>query len=197
MLLYLQNENNNMYISRQEPDSFLESEEKKTEDSDSSESMLIAENSEDVLLHWKTREFEILKRDKKWYIYGTIILLAIVIYALFTNGLVMAITFILIGMAGYIYINKEPRILDFMITKDGLIAGREIYDFDNLKSFWIFYDNDVRAISLHTKSHLIPYIHIPIGDEDPVKIREILTKYIAEEKQEQGIVETVERLLKL
>jgi uncharacterized membrane protein len=150
------------------------------------------------LLHWRAPEFEIFQRDKKWYVLITGLLILIVIYALYTNSLVMAITFILIGVVGFMYINKEPRILDFMITDDGIVAGREIYTFDSLKSFWIFYEPDgMKEISLCTESYLTPYVHIPVHDQEPAKIRELLLSYIPEEKQEPGLVETIERIIKL
>lgn len=176
----------------------IEREKEKTESLPPPEDMLIEKHSRDVLFSWRSPEFEMFERDKKWYLYVTLILLAIVAYAVLTNGLVMAITFILVGVVGYIYIHKEPRVLDFMITEDGVVAGREIYDFNNLKSFWIFYEPEgVKVISLHTESHLVPYVHIPIHNEDPLEIREILLGYIPEEKHEPGIIETLYRLLKL
>jgi uncharacterized membrane protein len=160
--------------------------------------MLIESHSKDVRLHWRAPEFETFERDRKWYLYISAILIAIVAYAIFTNGLIMAITFILIGVVGYIYIEKEPRVLDFMITRDGVVAGREIYDFDNLKSFWVFYEeDDLRVISLHTKSYLAPYIHIPVGDQDPSEIRHILLDYIPEEEHKPGAVDTLDRILRL
>jgi hypothetical protein len=85
-----------------------------------------------------------------------------------------------------------------MITRDGVVAGREIYDFDNLKSFWVFYEeDDLRVISLHTKSYLAPYIHIPVGDQDPSEIRHILLDYIPEEEHKPGAVDTLDRILRL
>ncbi len=159
--------------------------------------MLIEEQSEDVLASWQAPEFEIMERDRKWYLYITLVLIAIIAYAVITNSPIMAITFILIGVVGYIYINKEPRQLTFLISEDGIMAGNEMYDFKNIRSFWIFYEpHDIKIISLKTGSYLVPYVHIPIEDEDPVKIREILLKYIPEEKQEHGIQEILGRLLK-
>jgi len=151
-----------------------------------------------MLLQWKAPEFETFQRDKKWYIFILLALLAVVGYALYTNSLVMAITFILIGVVGYIYINKEPRILNFVITDDGIIAGREIYAFKNVESFWIFYEPyGIRVISLHLNSYLMPYVHIPIHNQDPTKVRKILLEYIPEEEQEPGIVETMDRIIRL
>lgn len=162
------------------------------------EDMLIEEHSEDVLAHWQAPEYEVFERDKKWYIYITLALAFIIGYAIYTNGIVMAITFILIGVVGYIHINKEPRTLDFMITRAGVLAGREIYEFDNLLSFWIFYEPDgKRAISLHTKSHLVPYVYIPIHEEDPAELREILMEHVPEVKQDEGIMEIAERVLRI
>ena len=65
----------------------------------------------------------VIERDKKWYLIIFGILFLIVGYAIYTNGIIMAITFILIGVVGYIYINKEPQILNFMITDQGVFAG--------------------------------------------------------------------------
>ncbi|OGI35207.1 MAG: hypothetical protein A2259_02720 [Candidatus Moranbacteria bacterium RIFOXYA2_FULL_43_15] len=159
---------------------------------------LISAHSGDTLAHWRAPEFEAFERDRKWYLVVTLALAAIVGYAVFTNSPVMAITFILIGVLGYIQIHKDPRVLDFMITPDGIMAGREMYDFKNLESFWIFYEPEgVKAISLNTRGQLIPYIHIPLGAEDPVRIREILLDFLPEEEKEPGLIETADRLLRL
>jgi hypothetical protein len=108
----------------------------------------------------------------------------------------MAITFVLIGVVGYIFLNRDPQIIDFAVTSDGIIAGKEMYEFDAIKSFWIFYEpHDIKVISLHTKSVLMPYVHIPIHDEDPVEIRRVLLEYISEVKQDPSLVDTLERLI--
>ncbi len=159
---------------------------------------LIEENFNDVLFHWQAPEYEMIRGDRKWYLYLSLVLIVIIGYAVFTNSPIMAITFILIGVVEYIYINKEPRTLTFKITPEGVFAGNELYPFENIKSFWIFYEPPhVRVISLHTKGHLLPYVHIPVHDEDPVKVREILLQYLPEEKHEMRFVDTLERLLRL
>lgn len=159
---------------------------------------LFKEHSTDALAAWRAPEFEKYERDRKWYFIVALILVAIVSYAVWTNSPVMAITFILIGVVGYVYVEKEPRELYFAITYDGVVAGREIYAYENLESFWIFYEpDDLKVISLRTRSHLTPYVHIPIHDQDPVAIREILLDYLPEEKQAPGFLEVIDRLLRL
>ncbi len=154
--------------------------------------------TESALARWQAPEFETYERDRRWEMYLALVLAAIVAYAVFTNSPIMAITFILIGVVAYIYMNKEARILDFMVTSDGVVAGKELYPFENIKSFWIFYEPDgKKVISLHTRSYLPPYVHIPIHEEDPVELREILLQYVPEIKQEEGVIDTLERLLRI
>jgi hypothetical protein len=162
------------------------------------EDFLIEEHSKDVLLHWSAPEFELSERDKKWYLWITGFLFAMIFWAIWSNSPIMAITFILIGVVGYIYLNKEPKIVSFFITRDGVVADKEIFDYESINSFWIFYEPDgLQSLSLHTKGLIIPQIHIPLGNEDPLKIREILVKHIPEEKHDPGPLETLERILKI
>ncbi|MFA6383127.1 MAG: hypothetical protein WCX17_01735 [Parcubacteria group bacterium] len=154
------------------------------------------QSAKNVLLHWQAPEYEIYEKSRKWYLYALLLLAVIVAFAVYTESPVMAITFILIGVVGYIFVNRTPRILDFLITHDGIIAGRDLYEFDNMIAFWIFYEpGQVKVISLHMKNKIMPFVHIPIHDEDPLEIRRILLEYVPEIKQEPSIVDTFERFL--
>jgi len=168
------------------------------EDSEEDKQLITEDYSQDALLHWQAPEFEPSQWDRRWYLIATLVLAAIVIFALVTNSPIMAITFILIGIVGYIFLQKKPRFLDFMITPDGIVVGDEIYEFRSIKSFWIFYEpHNIKVISLHMKGKLLPYIHIPIHDEDPVKIREILLEFITEVEQEPSLIDSIERVLRI
>jgi len=151
-----------------------------------------------VFYEWQAPEYEIYEKDRKWYVVMGLLLASIVIYAIFTDGLVMAITFILIGVVAYIILNKKPRIINFYITDDGIVAGREIYEFENINSFWIFYEpGGIKAVSLNVKSKFSPYIHIPIENEDPLKIRKIILNYIEEKKHHPTLIDVFERILRV
>jgi hypothetical protein len=161
------------------------------------EEEFIEEHSRDVVAHWKAPEFEMtFRKDQRWYLYLSLVLVAIIGYALYTDSPVMAITFILIGIVGYIYLQKEPQILDFMITPEGILAGREMYRFENIQSFWIFYEpSELKVISLHVSKGFIPYVHIPIHDQDPVELRRSLIRFIPEVKQEHSFIDNFEMLI--
>lgn len=158
--------------------------------------MMLEKRGHGALLHWQGPEFEHYTKEKIWYVVASVILSAIIIYALVTNSPVMAILFVTIGIVGYIQLEKFPRVLDFKVTIDGVMAGRELYEFDNIKSFWIFYEPPhTKILSLHTDAILTPYIHIPVHQIDPVELREILLEFIPEVKQKPTLIDTVERVL--
>jgi len=159
-------------------------------------SKYLRDNPKDVLVHWRGPDFEHYPRSKKWYTGVSIIIALIVFYAVWTDSIIMAIVFILIWLVGYLQLSQPQIVIDFAITYDGILVGDEIYNFDDIKSFWIFYEPPhTRIISLHMKGYLRPYLHIPLHQVDPVIVHENLIEFIPEEKQEQNLVDVVERLL--
>jgi uncharacterized membrane protein len=150
----------------------------------------------EILHQWQAPEFEVYEKSGRWYIIFALFIIAIVIYALVTNSVIMAITFILLGVVGYIYLQKDPRTITFSITSLGVIADKQLYPYENIKSFWIFYHPPVdKTLSLHTNASMLPFVHIPIANEDPVAMREVLLQYINEKKQDPSLVNTLEKVL--
>lgn len=150
----------------------------------------------EILHSWKGPEFEVYEKSARWYAIAIVFILGMVGYAIYENDPIMAITFILVGIVGYIYSQKSPRIVNFAITTKGVFADKELYLYDNINSFWIFYEpTHTKTISLHTKASMMPFVHIPFDDEDPVEIRSFLIKYIPEIKQDPSIIDTLERVL--
>ncbi len=151
---------------------------------------------DDVLIAWEGPEFEVYERDKRWYIVASVVLLLIIIYAVIVNSLIMAITFILIGVVGYIHLQKDPRHLVFAVATSGVVVGDEIFPFDDIKSFWIFYEPPhTYMLSLCMRNRVLPHVHIPLHQVDPIELRKVLLQFIPEEQQEMDMVDTIERIL--
>jgi hypothetical protein len=159
---------------------------------------LPAEN-EEPSFSWKAPEYEHEEKHPRWYILMGGILLAVIIYALVTNSLLMAITFILIGMLGYIYAEREPRMIQMEINSDGIQVDNYFYKYEDLKSFWIFYEveENIKLLSFHSKKTFLPHIHVPVGGANPILIREVLVAYLPEIRQELTIIDRLERMIGL
>ena len=184
----------NIQEPKLEPDNLIQPH----KDSLSPEKVSPENKNEKILTRWEASEFASKPRNERKYIFLGLILAAIVFYAVYTNSPVMAITFILIGIVTYLYSHKTPRHLVFQITREGVQVANELFEYENLRSFWIFYEpGERKEISLQTKSVLNPFVHIPIHDQDPVFLRECLLKFIPEVKQTPGILDSLEKALDL
>ena len=155
--------------------------------------------SSEPTFSWEAPEYEHFEKHPKWYWVMGGILLAIIVYALVTNAILMAITFILIGTLGYVYAEREPRTIEMMINSDGVKVDNYFYEYDDLKSFWIFYEveHGHKVVSLHSKKTFLPHIHVPIGNANPILIREVLVNYLPEIRQEINIVDRLSMLIGL
>lgn len=161
-------------------------------------SRFIKDNPDHVIVSWRGPEFEHYPHDRRWYMGALLIICLIIVYAIFTDSIVMAIVFVLIAFTGYLFLSRPQKVIDFAITYDGIVIGNEIYAYDAIKSFWIFYEPPhTRIISLHMRDHFRPHLHIPLHQVDPVVIHRELTQFIPEIKQDQSFIDIFERLLRM
>jgi hypothetical protein len=151
----------------------------------------------DIILWWETLKHlpPILesKVARTWIIF---LFIAIVAYSLYTNSPLMAITFILIGMVGYLLFNRPGEIVLFSISGRGIAAGPEFYEYDTISSFWIIQDHPQfpNHLIIQTGGILSPRVHIPLEENHPEEIRDILLDFIPEIKYEPNMVDTIERM---
>ena len=94
--------------------------------------------------------------------------------------------------------DKNPKIKVCKIKSEGVQINRDLYPYENVKSFWIFYDPPYRQeLSIRLKNTFTSHVRIPLGDEDPVKIRELLLRFIPEKRQEEALVDVFARIVGL
>lgn len=148
-------------------------------------------------ISWEAPEFVKYEKEPSWVFWLFIFILVPAIYAVFTKNFLLVIILVLSGFLLYSYGNRDPKIIKFSVTPKGVIIDSRLYSFNNLKSFWIFYNPpEVKEISLRSRKTFMSYIKVPLGDQDPVKIRKILIKYLSERKQNESAIEELSRKLK-
>lgn len=148
------------------------------------------------LMSWDAPEFEVYEKSARWYLIAGVLVLAMAVWGLVSNSPIMSITFILIGIVGYIQLQRDPVVRTFSITTTGVLVGKELYPYENIKSFWIFYDPPhTKVVSLHTQAKFLPFVHIPLAGENPVAIHQTLTEYIPEIEQDPSLINTLEQVL--
>ena len=143
-------------------------------------------------LEWTAPEFEYYRKDKSWLVIAGLIAAGLFLWALLTKNIIFAL---LIGLSYFTVITyglKKPASVKLAVTAKGIKINQALYEFDNLKSFWIFYElPQIKELSLKSKKLLMPLIKIPLEEQDPTLIRGTLIKFIPEQKQEQSLIDIV------
>jgi len=153
-----------------------------------------------IWAYWSFPEYVKAKRSKNWYFFTTIIVLALLTYAILTTNFLFALIIILGVTILIISGKREPKEVDFKITEDGLEVDKDFYPYKDIKHFWIVYEPpEVKTLFIVFRNMLKPRLSIPLEDQDPVKIRKILLQYIEEnlEKEDEPISDYLKRTLKL
>jgi hypothetical protein len=149
------------------------------------------------LLSWQAQKFENFERHPWWGIILFILLIILLTYSLLTDNFLLSIILILSGIIVYLFEKKDPETYHFAICETGIIAHDRFYEFIGIEDFWIFYEPGKlgrKELSIKTTNHLRPYIHLPLGDQDPNIVRKLLLKYIPEEAHEESVFDFLENI---
>ena len=145
-------------------------------------------------IEWVATEFTKHEKEKKWFVIPAIIALTVIIISIILKNFLLVIMAVLTSFVIYIYAVKEPGKIKFSISGKGVRVNKTIYKFDDLKSFWIFYEPpEVKELSLRSKKMFMPYIKIPLGKQSPIKVRKILLQFLPERKHQESIVDEFTR----
>lgn len=139
---------------------------------------------------WKAPEFPKKEKSKSWFVVPGLITVIVGLFALLTENILFLIAIILAFVIFYSYANKDPRIIEFKINERGVEIDKKLYDYDELRSFWVFYDPpEQKEISFRSRKTLLPYIRIPLDNESPNDIRKYLLKFLPEKRHKESLID--------
>lgn len=155
-----------------------------------------APKNPDVLLSWKSKQFETVPRSRSWYIGFFVVIALVLAYGLFSDNFLLGIIAVLIALMYYLFEKREVQEFKFGITSDGVFAQDRIYEFSSLESFWIFYEPKGRQeLSLKSTKNLLPYIHVPLGDIDPVELRDTMIQFLPEVEHHESAADSLTQMM--
>lgn len=157
------------------------------------------EDPDKIIYRWEAEEYVLHEKSKRWYLVGAATIGVIILMALFLKNLLMAITFLLIAVVGFIYLRRDPKKIKIKIRQGGIEVENNFYKFEDLESFWIFHHPNTldSYISIKRKIKYFTHIQLPIGNNDPKIIRKKLLEFIPEQEQKEEVANILERKLKL
>ena len=151
-----------------------------------------------AVISWESPSAISHEKGRTWYLMAATFVIGMVVYAILTNSVTMAIAFLL--MAGvYKLVNaEETKIIPTAISELGIKYGNEIYPFHQIKAFWIIYNDQLSQLHLLMPKRFPRELCIELGLQDPNIIRQYLVRQIPEyEGREEKGVDLLSRLFKL
>ncbi len=147
-------------------------------------------------IEWRTPEYQYHAKGKEWMVYLGLISGLLFLSGLWFKNYLFSLFIGLSFFAVTVYAFRKPKIIKVLIDRQGVKINNSLYQYENLSSFWIFYNPPIKELSLRSKKMTMPYLKIPLADQDPTKIRKFLIKYLPEKKHRESLTEEFARRLK-
>ncbi len=150
-----------------------------------------------ILLSWTAPEFIYHAKTRAWFVSLWIIAAGFFLATILMKNYFFALLLPLASFLIYIHAQKRPRQITVKITNEGINLGKNFsLPHQEIISFWIFEEPEIRSLSLETKKFLQPKILILLGAQEPSSIRKALINFVKEKKQEEHLTDIIARKLK-
>ena len=147
-------------------------------------------------IEWQAPAFEFREKTPDWYWSLGLLTVAIFIATIVVHNFLFGFIVLLSGFSLALYGAKKPETVTFKIDSEGIKIGNKIYDYKNLKCFWIDSHPPYRNnILIESKKPLMPQLTMPLGNVDQKKIKEFLTRFIGEKEINEPIAITLARII--
>ncbi|MDP3727160.1 MAG: hypothetical protein Q8R35_00805 [bacterium] len=148
------------------------------------------------IMEWEAPEFDPEAAGSALQLLAGALLIIGGIAAAFFRNFLFALLLAISGglMIGHAF--RIPREIRFALTGRGIRVGNRLYEYESLESFWIFYDPPLfRELSLRSRRTVMPHVRIPLGELDPLRLREILLRFLPEAEQELSLADILSKRL--
>jgi hypothetical protein len=176
--------------------------------------------SESDTIRWRIPEYHGEEKTKLWYAIYSLIGIALLVYAIFTQNFIFAIIVIFAAVLLVLFDGGNPGTLEVVISDRGVMVGKEFYSYDQIQDFFIIYEPEdgVKNLYFEFKRFARPSLPeseparyswlfwlvnfartrftVPLEDMDPVAIRRNLLKYL-KENLDRTTIPLSEQLTKL
>ena len=151
-------------------------------------------------LSWEVDEFPDHERSRTWYLTTGVLGVAMIVYAIATANFLFAVIILMIGVITLLSTFLPPERVPVIVTNTGVVVSDMYYDFDAITDFSIAYDPPhVKYLYLEFASPLHPLVAIPLEDQDPNEIRDLLLPYTVENlhRTDERLTDILRRVYKL
>ncbi len=150
-------------------------------------------------IQWQERESIQYHYNIRWYWSISIAALILIVASILLKNYSFIAVVILGAYLLIFFSKKEPSIVDFGISGEGIKIGKKVYLFADFDWFAVIDNPDKTSrLILKKKRGFIPDIELPLPKEsDKInEIRNALRNFLKEEKKEESFTSIFSRLIK-
>ena len=134
-------------------------------------------------MEWSATAYRQTEKSRGWYAVMGLIVLIFVIYDLLTGGWIVSVTFLILAGVYYYLETKRVPTVRVVISDHGVRFGPRYFLYNQIKSFWILHDGDVRHLNLNLHKGATRRIDIIIAPDINIgQLRDYLLLQIVEEE---------------
>jgi len=133
-------------------------------------------------LTWSAPEYHHTPKTREWYTAVFIITTTVAVLSVIFGNVIFAIFVLLSAFALCVHAAKPPEIITLELNSRGVLVKNILFPYKTLESFWVEMETDIPKILIKSKKLFMPYIILPIHEEDAEDAREILLAYLKEEE---------------
>lgn len=139
-------------------------------------------------IEWSAPEYSYKEKDNDWFWAIGLITIISCGVSIWFNSYLFAIFIFLSGSTLIMFTMREPQEVTFIIENEGVTLGRELYSWENIKSFNVKNnEKDIYAkLLIETRKHFLPIYTLPVPKDKIVEIIENLQKIIPRSKIEES-----------
>lgn len=154
---------------------------------------------EEHIISWVAAEYEHHEHSADWYWAVGIITVSLAIAFIIVGNMLLSII-ILLGVGTLFFYSKHlPRTIEYKISRNGIRAGKVLYPWGTLHSFWIL-EKEESAKDYHrpkllliSKKTFMPHIIIPLNEFILDDVRHVVSHLLPEEPYAEPFVERISR----
>ncbi len=151
---------------------------------------------EATLMEWYAPEHAHRPKSPLWFAaLAAATTVAAGLQLIFYVNIIGAITLALAGGLIYYIAQQKPATMRYRIMMDGVALNNTLYHYQDLETFNVIYEpGETKTVIFRSRRRLSPYLHMEIGDADPVDMRDILLEYLPEDQDmEEPLADIIAR----
>lgn len=139
-----------------------------------------------TLFEWRAEEHIHRPKSSTWFValaVGTTLVVGAQLF--FFANFIGAITIGFISVMIYFIAQRKPEVARYRLMIDGIAVNNTLWHYRDLEVFNVLYEpeDECKTVIFRSKRRFSPYIHMEIGDADPVEIRDILIERLEEDQE--------------